>query len=176
MPKDYAKKYSSARSAPPKQRKILRWVVLAILMIAILSIWVIYKKKSRSAPLPTSAEIVMVKAEPAAPSQPTFDFYSILTGESTLPTASAPSGNSLNTATSTPAFILQVAAFSHAGDAEHFQKKLTALGFKAFIVTFQKEGASWERVNLGPYSSLDAAKKDQARLKGEHISSLLINQ
>lgn len=71
-------------------------------------------------------------------------------------------------------YILQVAALHNSADADGLKAQLSFLGFDVWITPFQNQGSTWYRVKVGPYPSLEAAKKAQQTLINNHFSSILI--
>ena len=66
---------------------------------------------------------------------------------------------------------LQVAALRVHSDAEMLAGKLKAKGYRATV--FEQGSDEWHRVLVGPFSSPDAAKKDQRKLKADGLDSIL---
>ena len=62
-------------------------------------------------------------------------------------------------------FVVQLGAFSNAGNAKALQKKLQDNKFKAYTELVKNAGGDRTRVRVGPYSSRDAAEKARDRLK-----------
>jgi DedD protein len=62
-------------------------------------------------------------------------------------------------------FVVQLGAFSNAGNAKALQKKLQDNKFKAYTELVKNSGGDRTRVRVGPYSSRDAAEKARDRLK-----------
>ena len=68
-------------------------------------------------------------------------------------------------AASDESFVVQLGAFSNAGNAKALQKKLQDNKFKAYTELVKNAGGDRTRVRVGPYSSRDAAEKARDRLK-----------
>ena len=66
---------------------------------------------------------------------------------------------------------LQVAALRVRSDAEMLAGKLKAKGYRATV--FEQGSDEWHRVLVGPFSSPDAAKKDQRKLRADGLDSIL---
>lgn len=66
---------------------------------------------------------------------------------------------------------LQVAALRVRSDAEMLAGKLKLKGYRATV--FEQGSDEWHRVLVGPFSSPDAAKKDQRKLKADGLDSIL---
>lgn len=71
-------------------------------------------------------------------------------------------------------FVIQIAAFNKAKDAERLKAMLTLTGFNASISTIQRQSVLWYRVSVGPFASLDEAKKAQVSVyKVEHMRGII---
>jgi len=62
-------------------------------------------------------------------------------------------------------FVVQLGAFSNAGNARALQKKLQDNKFKAYTEIVKNAGGDRTRVRVGPYPSREAAEKARDRLK-----------
>ena len=62
-------------------------------------------------------------------------------------------------------FVVQLGAFSNAGNAKALQKKLQDNKFKAYTEIVKNAGGDRTRVRVGPYPSREAAEKARDRLK-----------
>ena len=67
--------------------------------------------------------------------------------------------------TSEDSFVVQLGAFSNAGNARALQKKLQANKFKAYNEVMKNPGGDRTRVRVGPYPTREAAEKARDRLK-----------
>lgn len=105
-------------------------------------------------------------SRPAAPA-PKFDFYDrlpemevVVPDEELPPRRPAPAGGSAKPA---GPFLIQVASFKKAADADRLKAQLTLLGMAVRVTRVKvDDGDTWHRVRVGPYDSrkaLDAARK-----------------
>lgn len=163
MSKDYAQKYSTPNKRSRRNKRIIVLLSLAIiLLIGGFFSSAIYFERHAKTRVTSSKQSV----------QPTFDFYSILTDAKTqvpqdeINITVAPKAVG-------PGYLLQVAAVRGYTDAMQLKAQLILWGFTAFIQKFQQNGITWNRINVGPYTSLAAAKADQLRLKQHQINSML---
>jgi DedD protein len=62
-------------------------------------------------------------------------------------------------------FVVQLGAFSNAGNAKALQRKLQDNKFKAYTEIVKNAGGDRTRVRVGPYPSREAAEKARDRLK-----------
>lgn len=131
------------------------------------------------------------KSTDAAKKQPQFDFYTLLPeAEAPLSEPKKPAAK-LVTSAQTPAkmttkpapatstkqalnYILQIGAFPHYADADELRAQLVLQGHEANIKTIKSHGATWNRVWMGPYSTLSAAQKSQQQLQQNHIKSIVV--
>ena len=87
------------------------------------------------------------------------------------PLRRAPPSTTVGAAAVARSIHLQVAALRVRSDAEMLAGKLKAKGYRATV--FEQGSDEWHRVLVGPFSSPDAAKKDQRKLKADGLDSIL---
>lgn len=172
MPKDYAKKYSTPKENFQRNKRVT--VLLALIILLLIGGFVSSAIYFEHHPEMNNKPHVLEKkaAQEKRPLEPTFDFYSILTDTKTQVPEEKKSSSS-ETVISGPGYVLQIAAVRNYADAEQLKAQLALLGFTVFIQKLQQNGVMWNRVNVGPYTSLVAAKADQMRLKRHQINSML---
>jgi cell division protein FtsN len=81
------------------------------------------------------------------------------------PTAVSPAGMS---------YLIQVGAFRASEDAEQMRARMAILGFEAKVSNVEREGATWHRVRLGPYASLEDLNRARARVEENGIDSIVV--
>lgn len=73
-------------------------------------------------------------------------------------------------------FRVQVASFRSLDDANHLKAELILEGFDVLITKVNKDAQDWHRVNIGPFSSLQAAQQAQASLHAQQHAGIIMNQ
>ncbi len=120
----------------------------------------------------------LVVAKPKLPT-PTFNFYDTLPEMEVVISDSESAGkaekNKEDKAKSQ--YILQVASFRKASDADEMKAKLALLGFEAEIEPRRfASGVVWHRVKIGPYLSTRTLDRDKRRLQDQGIDALTVKQ
>jgi cell division protein FtsN len=121
------------------------------------------------------------KLAPAGPSlkpvQPRFSFYKILPEkEAIVPENEIKNlkrDESLGKQPSSAQYLLQVGSFTNPQEAEKLKAKLSTLKIKSHIETVKIESAIWNRVKIGPFTSLAAADGVRSILRGSQIDSVV---
>lgn len=62
-------------------------------------------------------------------------------------------------------YVVQLGAFSNAGNARALQRKLQENKFKAYTEVIKSSGGERTRVRVGPYDSREAAEKARQRMR-----------
>ena len=118
------------------------------------------------APVPEAAPAVESKREPpkseAPKPEPKADSKPVAKPAQKHEVKPAPPSHA---AAGDESFVVQLGAFSNAGNAKALQKKLQDNKFKAYTELVKNAGGDRMRVRVGPYSSRDAAEKARDRLK-----------
>ncbi|HLF96126.1 MAG TPA: SPOR domain-containing protein [Methylococcaceae bacterium] len=70
-------------------------------------------------------------------------------------------------------YMLQVASFKTAPEAERMKAQLALLGVQGRVETAQIGTATWNRVKVGPFASIAGADKTRALLRENHIDSVV---
>jgi cell division protein FtsN len=81
------------------------------------------------------------------------------------PTVVSPSGLS---------YLIQVGAFRAPEDAEQMRARMAILGFEAKVSNVERDGATWHRVRLGPYASLEDLNRARTRVEENGIDSMVV--
>lgn len=133
---------------------------------------------ARTAAATTSPRAAPRQTPATQPEENRFEFYEILPQlEVAVPESS--SERATRPARQPPAaapgsYLLQAGSFSAAGDADRLQASLGLLGFEAHVQRALVDGATFNRVRIGPIDDLDTAKRTQRRLRDAGIDSLLM--
>ena len=177
MPKDYAKKATpKRRKRRGKNKPAPGWMWLTAGLTVGLFIAGIYFLSSHDrhhlADIVKTNPAAAHATKPNKPAQPEFDFYTMLPA-SQAPVVNAGPGQAPAPRTNNK-YILQVASVKEYTDADRLKAELTLLGFNVFIQKYQTGQVTWNRVNIGPYASLQQAATDQNRLRQNNINSILL--
>jgi DedD protein len=74
-------------------------------------------------------------------------------------------------------FVVQLGAFSNATKAKHQQRSLKSNGIrKAYTETIKNKNTEITRVRVGPFSTREAAEKEQKKLRKFGINGVVINR
>ncbi|MGB6976026.1 MAG: SPOR domain-containing protein [Gammaproteobacteria bacterium] len=188
MPKNYPKRRTSRYSNRHKRSGVNGGLwLLVLLLTASLILGLFYLKKQKQEVLakhhsefPKKEAITKAAALKLSPSlkeatpQPQFDFYTLLPKtQLSLPEEVLP--NKAIPPTLPTRYVLRVASLKNMSDADRLKAELILLGFDVMLQTVNVNGASWTRVEVGPYTSLNDAQADQDRLQKNNIKSVLAN-
>jgi cell division protein FtsN len=139
--------------------------------------------KTKSLPIkksePTKALPAKKKqAEKPPPSAPRFDFYTILPKkEVVIPEHEIKTRKREEKLGKAKAhsYSLQAGSFRNLADADKRKAQLALLGIEARIETALVNGKQWNRVKIGPYSSMNQVDKVRSQLRQNHIDVVVIN-
>lgn len=113
-----------------------------------------------------------------APSEPRFDFYTILpemevvTPEHEL---GADAARSVPPVKQPGTYVLQAGSFRRFAEADRLKASLALLGIEADIQTVTINGGeTWHRVRIGPFRDLAELNEVRARLKENNIKTILL--
>lgn len=74
-------------------------------------------------------------------------------------------------------FVVQLGAFSDSTKAKHQQRSLTSNGIKkAYMETVKNKNTEVTRVRIGPFSTREAAEKEQRKLKELGINGVVMRK
>jgi cell division protein FtsN len=74
-----------------------------------------------------------------------------------------------------PVYMLQVASFRRAEDADRMKASLTLMGLEASIQTVSVNGTdTWYRVRVGPYTDIARLNDARARLHDNNLQSMVL--
>lgn len=159
------------------------WIVTLLLVLAFVA-GLFYLQKHA---LPSQSVSAEKKSErKTAAAKPSFDFYTVLPAgknqTATAPTnnlneaalAQLPSAPSLTKANNTAKYFLQVASVKNYADADRLKAEFTLMGYTVSIQKILVNNVTWNRVSLGPYSSLASAQAAQTDLQKNKVKSILL--
>lgn len=72
-------------------------------------------------------------------------------------------------------YVLQVGSFRKFKDADRLKAELAMLGIHSKIETATLDNAAWNRVKIGPYTSMTAVDVVRKRLRLQHIDAIVIS-
>lgn len=182
MSKDFAKKKTSSRSATRNKPKssVPGWVWLftgTVLGAFIMFLVRLSEMPADSAPAtesePTTAAIKEEEKE-----QPRFDFYKLLKETKVpVPEVEPERKPTAKTPTEPEQYVLQVASFKAAGDAEQLRAELILLNLDAHIETAKvRNGETWHRVLVGPFDSRSKLAKARSILASNRLETLVLKR
>jgi cell division protein FtsN len=129
-------------------------------------------------PVPV-AQPAPVVAEPSLPTQT--PATSAATPSTTSPTVTTSTSTSTTTTTPTPVaaepagtFYLQAGAFANRDEAENQRARLALMGLEGKISTTEKDGKTFHRVRLGPFSRPEEASNIRAEMAKNNIEASLV--
>lgn len=190
MARDYAKK-PRTKTTPAAQRRPANrkpragnagapgWAwALAGLALGLFVAFLVYLNEHRPGvsasavkPKPAVQASGGAKGEP----RPRFDFYTILP-EQEVVVPDSPPGDERATATpdrEKAQYMLQAGSFRTVDQADALRARLALLGVEASIETVRlKDGETWHRVRIGPYTSVREIDKIQVHLRRQQIQTL----
>ncbi|MCB1876735.1 MAG: SPOR domain-containing protein [Chromatiales bacterium] len=141
---------------------------------------------------PGGAPIQATPTEEQTSSKPRFEFYTLLpekevyvpeTEVAKLPPRLPPKprekatekpGATAAVAQKGERYLIQVASFQDADDAERVKAKLLLNGFRAGLEPATIRGKRWYRVRVGPFDERDEIEKVRKRLKDKGMDSIVV--
>lgn len=180
MPKDFAKK--SPRRAATRNKpesKVPGWVWL--FTGAILGAFIMFLVRLSEMPAGESTTRSpktesTAKSDPAKKEQPRFDFYNLLK-ESEVSVPQAEKKLPVAVPTEPQQFILQVASFKDASDAEQLRAELILMNLEAHVETAKvRNGETWHRVLVGPFDSRSKLAKARSILVSNRLEALVLKR
>ena len=126
----------------------------------------------------------------ASPEKRKFDFYTLLPElEVIVPDGGPPErdpqparqrpDNQAGQKTAVPVqpstgYLLQAGSFHKLQEADSLKARLALLGVESRIQTVRVDQGTWHRVRVGPYRNRQQANRVRAKLKKNHIDTLLL--
>ena len=176
--RDYAK--TSLNSQRRSSYKLIISMLLVLgLPVTIFSFFIYHHHKSKfsrkelSFPLTATTQAPSLSLIPDKLKQPKFEFYTLLPEmEMAAPIPVSQKPFSRRTVLSLNHFVLQIASLKNITDAERLKSQLSTLNFPTCVQTHRSvDGIVWNRVMVGPYLTIQEAKRVQSEL---HRPSLLV--
>jgi len=176
MPKDYAKRQTRKTSKKRKSKKPkLHWklwlLTLLLLGLFVFALILLSHQKVKIAKVTKKISVPakkVAKKPLATPTQPQFDFYTILPKEQVNVATLSAANNAKDK------YFLQIAAMVNDADADHLKAELSLLGFDVYTKKIKtKNNTILTQIDIGPYFSEQAATADKKRLADNKIDSIL---
>lgn len=120
-----------------------------------------------------AAKPMPVKPAPVSKPKPKYEFYKMLKQEQVLKKPSKTTVQPVQSKLS-DGYYLKVGAFKSTKEAQALREKLIAAGYDAAVRKVVINGVNWDRVVLGPYSTIKEAYSTQSQLKVEHYQAVLL--
>lgn len=118
--------------------------------------------------------IEAVESEPRK--QPRYDFYKMLKDTEVPVTAARPAATPKKEVDDS-LYLLQVASFKTASDAEQVRAEMVLLNLNARVETAKSSGGStWHRVIVGPFESRSQMAKAQSTLYDNRYAPMLLKR
>lgn len=115
-------------------------------------------------------------ASEAEPRQNRYDFYKMLKDTEVPVTASKPASLPQKKADDSH-YLLQVASFRSASDAEQVRAEMLLLNLSARVETAKSDnGSTWHRVIVGPFDSRSQMAKAQSTLYDNRYAPMLLKR
>lgn len=165
MPRDYAKKSTTKRKPSRKKNQssfpLIR-ILLTAMLVAGFAGGLYYLKQSPAiAPVQTQVKVAKIKIHNV---KPRFTFYDLLANQPTTSEQSAESAPS-------QVYLLQVASYTNYAQADRLKAKLLLDGYAAEISSHRQGSKTINRVEVGPFSDLNAARHVQRALHKQHLQT-----
>ena len=181
MPKDYATKKRPSASKKQVKNNAPGW--LWLLTGLFLGAFIMFLTKLSDTQPPRKVEknkISQSKSQiPAKPSKekPRFDFYELLKENEVKVDSSPEKPLNRSKEKSTIEYILQVASFKNEPDAERLRAELLLLNLNAKSQkAIVRNGETWHRVLVGPFSSRSKLAKARSTLVSNRYEALVLKR
>ena len=160
------------------------WFVLGLAAgLAAIKGWPLLLQAEKNAGAHSSKTATVAAATHAAPAASTathFDFYKMLPSfQVVIPgqDKDVRSGDAAAPVNQPGSYILQVGSFQTYAEADKLKANLALLGVESSIQEVQvNDGATWNRVRIGPIKDLKELNDVRAKLAQNHIEPLIIKQ
>ena len=134
-------------------------------------------KKPAKAPTKEGQNPAEAHPNATPPPEPRFTFYKILPEkEAIIPESEISNLKQVETQSKKPQpgqYLIQAGSFSNPLDAVKMKEKLTELKIKSHIENVKIENAAWNRVKIGPFTTLGDADKVRIYLRNNQIDSVV---
>lgn len=126
---------------------------------------------------PPAAKPLPSQAPQPSPEKTHFDFYTLLPKmEVVIPDSDIEAAaQALPKKMQVSAYMLQTGSFQQFSDADAQKAELALLGIEADIETVViKQGETWHRVRMGPYTDMASVKAIRRQLKRNNVDFMLL--
>ncbi len=187
MPRDYKHRtHTGRRSKRQPNTAPWKWLLAATLAGLFIAFLVFLSKEDRiqkhtNIALPTPAEQKKEPKKNIKPNkfvEPEFDFYTILPDQEVIiPEAEIKTRRREEkfSGAKPGRYVMQVGSFRKRYEADKLKARLALLGIEANIESAKIGAAIWNRVKIGPYSSLSKIDSIRDRLKQNQIDAVVIS-
>ena len=170
--------YARQNKPPQRNHKRILLTIVVLLIAILLPLSMFYMRYHKTAHHKAQKNAAVKKPssqlKKSNNTAPQFDFYTLLPKmDVPIPKTKTPVPTIQN---KNVTYALQVSAVrSHRG-AKRISKRLSHLGYRAYIQSYQSStGNTWYRILVGPYQTIYAADSDQRQLHNKnHLESLLL--
>jgi len=127
---------------------------------------------------PKTVSVQTAKGKTKEIPQPRFDFYQMLKESEVVVDRSASQYDGGGTRKrETMEYLLQVGSFKNSGDADGLHARLALSGFDAAVEKVKvRDGSSWHRVLVGPYTDKTKLGSNRAKLVNQGMETLVIER
>jgi cell division protein FtsN len=186
MTKDYKNRTSRKAHHRSNGISIWRWLIAAALVGLLVAFLIFLRTPDQPAvetlaiPAPKKeANTTPVKktSEPS-PEKPRFEFYTILPElEVEIPETEIKMRKSEEKRGKVKpgSYVLQVGSFRKFSDADRLKAELAMLGIESNIESAKLDEITWNRVKIGPFTSMTAVDVVRKRLRQQHIDAIVMS-
>jgi cell division protein FtsN len=189
MTKDYKHRTSRKSNRKSHGVSIVRWLLAATLLglfIGFLMFLSNPEPPARPSPLTLKKPLPRKQPEPEPvkktskpdTEKPRFEFYTILPEQEVeIPETEIKIRKSEEKQGKAKpgSYVLQVGSFRTFKDADRLKAELAMLGIHSKIETAKLDNSTWNRVKIGPYTSMTAVDVVRKRLRLQRIDAIVIS-
>ncbi len=183
MTRDYKHRTSRKANSDTNRISLRRWLLAAGLISLLISFLIFLR--TPEPPAQATVKIPEIPAPQAAqdasrpePEKPRFEFYTILPEQEVeIPETEIRIRKSEEKQGKVKPgkYILQVASFRSFKDADRLKAELALQGIQSNIEPAKIDEITWNRVKIGPFSSMTAVDGVRKRLRLQHIDAIVIS-
>lgn len=184
MAQDYAQKKRPTRNKKRVEPRVPAWVWLftggvlgAFIMFLMRLSEIEAPEQNGESPLIAVEQQVQETTNSDKADKPRFNFYELLK-ETTVEVPDSPNDEpTTETSKEKIEYILQVASFHEAQDAQHLRAELILLNMQAEVETVTiRNGETWHRVMVGPFVSRSKLSKARSTLASNNLNALVLKR
>lgn len=182
MAQDYAKKKNASPRKSAGGSAMPGWVWLltgAITGAFIMFLVYLYGLTPANSPQgkPTEDKPVLTSgAQTTTADKPTFEFYDSLKNNEIIPPGDTSKNNNASSVALKTPYVLQVASFQKAKDADALKAKLILEGLDTSIQQFNNKGEIWHRVLVGPFTDQNKMNQAKTTLAQHNITPIVLQK